>query len=88
MNEILAIRFSTFMLDFGLWTNDNVSSSSPKEILGACVIVTHQEFVSRIWTMNGRIVGNIVIEAKDQYDAERELSQRYRDCDDLNCGTP
>lgn len=44
-----------------------------------------QKFVFRIRTKSGGIVGNIVIEAKDQYEAEHKLKQRYPDCEVLNC---
>lgn len=43
------------------------------------------KFVFRIRTKSGGIVGNIVIEAKDQYEAEHKLKQRYPDCEVLNC---
>ncbi len=42
-------------------------------------------FVLRIRTASGGIVGNIVIEANDHYEAEQKLRQRYPDCDILNC---
>jgi hypothetical protein len=42
-------------------------------------------FVFRICTKSGGIVGNIVIEANDQYEAEQKLRQRYPDCEILNC---
>ena len=42
-------------------------------------------FVFRIKTTSGGIVGNIVIEAKDHYEAERKLRQRYPDCEILSC---
>jgi hypothetical protein len=43
------------------------------------------KYVFRIKTSSGGIVGNIVIEANDQYEAERKLRQRYPDCTILNC---
>jgi hypothetical protein len=42
-------------------------------------------FVFRVRTKTGGIVGNIVIEAKDQYEAEQKLRQRYPECEILNC---
>ncbi len=42
-------------------------------------------FVFRIKTKSGGIIGNIVIEAKDQYEAEHKLKHRYPDCEILNC---
>jgi hypothetical protein len=50
-------------------------------------IAMRQRFVFRIRTKSGGIVGNIVIEAKDQYEAEHKLRQRYPDCEILNCET-
>jgi hypothetical protein len=43
------------------------------------------KFIFRIRTKSGGIVGNILIEAKDQYEAEQKLRQRYPDCEILNC---
>ena len=34
----------------------------------------------KVKTKSGGIVGNILIEAKDQYEAENKLRQRYPDC--------
>ncbi|MBY0527028.1 MAG: hypothetical protein K2R98_26780 [Gemmataceae bacterium] len=45
----------------------------------------HRRFAFRIRTKSGGIVGNIVIEAKDQYEAEHKLRKRYPDCEILNC---
>ena len=42
-------------------------------------------FAFRIRTSSGGIIGNIVIEAHDQYEAENKLRQRYPDCTVLNC---
>jgi hypothetical protein len=42
-------------------------------------------FVFRIRTKSDGIVGNIVIEARDQYEAELKLRQRYPGCEILNC---
>jgi len=43
------------------------------------------KFVFRIRTKSGGIVGNIVIEAKDHYEAEIKLKKNYPDCEILNC---
>ena len=43
------------------------------------------KFIFRVKTRSGGIVGNILIEAKDQYEAEHKLRQRYPDCEILNC---
>ena len=43
------------------------------------------KFAFRVKTKSGGIVGNIVIEAKDQYEAENKLRQRYPGCVILNC---
>jgi hypothetical protein len=44
----------------------------------------YMKFVFRIRTKSGGIVGNVVIEANDQYEAERKLRQRYPECQILN----
>ena len=38
------------------------------------------KFYFKVKTKSGGIVGNILIEAKDQYEAENKLRQRYPDC--------
>lgn len=43
------------------------------------------KFLFRVKTASGGIVGNILIEAKDQYAAEIKLRQRYPGCQILNC---
>lgn len=43
------------------------------------------KFVFRIKTKSGSINGNILIEARDQYEAESKLRKRYPDCEILNC---
>ena len=43
------------------------------------------KFVFRIKTASGGIVGNILIEAKDQFEAQNKLQQRYPGCTILNC---
>ncbi len=43
------------------------------------------KFYFKVKTKSGGIVGNILIEAKDQYEAENKLRQRYPDCQILNC---
>lgn len=43
------------------------------------------KFTFRIKTASGGVVGNIVINARDQYEAEHKLRQRYRNCIILNC---
>ena len=52
---------------------------------GAWGFEMRQSFAFRVKTKSGGIVGNIVIEAKDQYEAEHKLKQRYPDCEILNC---
>lgn len=42
-------------------------------------------FVFRIKTASGSIIGNVVIEARDQYEAENKLQRRYPDCEILGC---
>lgn len=42
-------------------------------------------FVFRVRTASGGIVGNIVIEANDQFEALQKLQQRYPGCEVLNC---
>lgn len=42
-------------------------------------------FHFRIKTKSGGIVGNIVIEAHDQYEAEQKLRKLYPDCTILGC---
>ena len=43
------------------------------------------KFYFKVKTKSGGIVGNILIEAKDQYEAKNKLRQRYPDCQILNC---
>jgi hypothetical protein len=38
------------------------------------------KFYFKVKTKSGGIVGNILIEAKDQYEAKNKLRQRYPDC--------
>lgn len=42
-----------------------------------------KKFVFKIKTKSGGIVGNIPIEAKDQFAAIAQLKQRYPDCEIL-----
>ena len=42
-------------------------------------------FVFRIKTASGSIIGNVLIEARDQYEAENKLDGRYPDCQLLGC---
>jgi len=42
-------------------------------------------FAFRVKTVSGGIVGNIVIEASDQFEAMQKLQQRYPGCQILNC---
>jgi hypothetical protein len=42
-------------------------------------------FVFRIQTKTGGIVGNVVIQGRDQYEAENKLRKRYPECTILNC---
>jgi len=42
-------------------------------------------FVFRIKTAGGSIIGNVLIEARDQYEAENKLYRRYPDCQILGC---
>jgi hypothetical protein len=44
-----------------------------------------QKFIFRVRTKDGGIIGNIVIEAKDQYEAEHEIKQIYPNREILNC---
>jgi hypothetical protein len=44
-----------------------------------------KRFVFRIRTKTGGIISNVSIAAKDQYEAEHRLRQRYPDCEILNC---
>ncbi len=44
-----------------------------------------RRFVFRIRTKTGGIISNVSIAAKDQYEAEHRLRQRYPDCEILNC---
>jgi hypothetical protein len=43
------------------------------------------KFHFRVKTKSGQIVGNIVIEAHDQYEAEQKLRKQYPDCTILGC---
>ena len=44
-------------------------------------------YVFRIKTASGSVIGNVLIEARDQYEAESKLMQRYPDCEILGCET-
>lgn len=46
--------------------------------------MANQRFDFRIKTKEGGIVGT-VIEAKDQYEAEHKVRQRYPGCEIVNC---
>jgi hypothetical protein len=75
----------SFLLDGGPGRNDNSVNLAEHETSEYGGNVMRQRFVFRIRTKSGGIVGNIVIEAKDQYEAEHKLKQRYPDCEVLNC---
>lgn len=62
-----------------------LSSHASQVRFGAWRIEMRPRFVFRIKTKSGGIIGNIVIEAKDQYEAEHKLKHRYPDCEILNC---
>ena len=75
----------SFLLDSGPagnYNSVNLAEHKTSECGGNSM---RQRFVFRIRTKSGSIVGNIVIEAKDQYEAEHKLKQRYPDCEVLNC---
>lgn len=42
-------------------------------------------YLFRVKTASGGIVGNISISARDQYEAQNKLMQRYLGCTILNC---
>lgn len=42
-------------------------------------------YVFRVKTASGGIVGNITIQARDQFEAQNKLEKRYPGCTILNC---
>jgi len=47
------------------------------------VLAANKKFVFKVKTKSGGIVGNILIEAKDQFAAVSKLMQRYPGCEIL-----
>lgn len=47
------------------------------------VLAANKKFVFKVKTKSGGIVGNILIEAKDQFAAIAKLMQRYPGCEIL-----
>lgn len=43
------------------------------------------KFYFKIKTKDGGIIGNIVIEAHDQFDAQNKLFRRYPNCTIMGC---
>lgn len=49
----------------------------------ATALAANKKFVFKVKTKSGGIVGNILIEAKDQFAAVSKLMQRYPGCEIL-----
>lgn len=47
--------------------------------------IMRMSFVLRIRTIDGGIIGNIVVQAHDQFEAVNIVQQRYPGCTILNC---